>query len=201
MAFVHSRRQCSPNALAHIVRDITYASPPMCKNTGHPIPLGRKHPLLKFAAMVIFALANTSLLAQDPREAPIRAIVENQALAWNAGDGPAYAREVSPDVSFTNLFGMVLYGKEPFVKRHSEILATFYKGTTKHHSIRRIRFITPDVAIVDIDNEVRGVKAMPGGIPVPPDGIIKTQLMEIFVRRDGKWWIEAYHNVDVKPSK
>jgi hypothetical protein len=38
-------------------------------------------------------------------------------------------------------------------------------------SRRRIRFLTPDVAIVDIDNEVRGVKAMPGGIVVPPDGV------------------------------
>ena len=56
-----------------------------------------------------------------------------------------------------------------------------------------------EAIIVDIDNEVHGVKAMPPGIPVPPDGIIKTQLMEVFVRRENAWWIEAYHNVDVKP--
>jgi hypothetical protein len=56
------------------------------------------------------------------------------------------------------------------VTRHAEILATFYKGTTKHHSIRRIRFITPDVALVDIDNEVRRVKTMPGGAIVNVSG-------------------------------
>jgi uncharacterized protein (TIGR02246 family) len=94
-----------------------------------------------------------------------------------------------------------MYGKAPFTQRHSEILGTFYKGTTKHHTIRRIRFVTPDVAVVDIDNEVRGVKTMPGGIAVPADGVIRTQLMEVFVRRDQRWWIEAYHNVDVKPAK
>ena len=66
--------------------------------------------------------------------------------------------------------------------------------------VRRIRLVTPDVAIVDIDNEVHGVKSMPPGIVVPPDGVVKTQLMEIFARRDGRWWIEAYHNVDVKAS-
>ena len=54
---------------------------------------------------------------------------------------------------------------------------------------------------IDIDNQVRGVKAMPKGITFPPNGIIKTQLMEIFVRRDGKSWIVACHNVDVKPAK
>jgi hypothetical protein len=63
-----------------------------------------------------------------------------------------------------------------------------------------ICFVTPDVAIVDIDNEVQGVKAMPAGIVVPPDAVIKTQLLEVFVRRKGEWWIEAYHNLDVKPG-
>jgi uncharacterized protein (TIGR02246 family) len=95
---------------------------------------------------------------------------------------------------------MVMYGQAAFAERHKQILATFYKGTTKHHAIRRIRFITPEVAIVDIDNEVRGVKAMPAGIRVPPGGIVKTQLMEVFVRRSGRWWIEDYHNVDTKPA-
>jgi uncharacterized protein (TIGR02246 family) len=133
-------------------------------------------------------------------EAQIRALVAAQAAAWNAGDAAAYARDVAPEVSFTNLFGMVMYGAPAFVERHRQILTTFYTGTTKHHQIRRIRFVTPDVAIVDIDNEVRGVKTMPAGISLPPDGVVKTQLMEVFVRRDGKWWIEAYHNVDTKPS-
>ena len=96
---------------------------------------------------------------------------------------------------------MVMYGKQAFAQRHLEILATFYRGTTKHHVIRHIRFVTPDVAIVDIDNEVRGVTAMPGSIVVPSDGVVKTQLMEVFVRREARWWVEAYHNVDVKPAK
>ena len=133
-------------------------------------------------------------------EAQIRSIVAAQAAAWDAGDGAAYARDIAPEASFTNLFGMVMYGQAAFAERHKQILATFYKGTTKHHAIRRIRFVTPDVAIVDIDNEVRGVKAMPAGISVLPNGIVKTQLMEVFARRGGRWWIEAYHNVDTKPA-
>jgi uncharacterized protein (TIGR02246 family) len=133
-------------------------------------------------------------------EAQIRTIIAEQAAAWNAGDGAAYAKDLAPDASFTNLFGMVMYGAAAFAERHQHILATFYKGTTKHHAIRRIRFVTSDVAIVDIDNQVRGVKMMPAGIVTPPDGIMRTQLMEVFVRRDDRWWIEAYHNVDTKPS-
>ena len=150
------------------------------------------------AAVVLMPLVAA---AQDAAaEAPIRAIIADQANAWNAGDGAGYARHLAPDASFTNLFGMVMYGAPAFISRHQEILSTFYKGTTKKHLVRKIRFVTPDVAIVDIDNEVHGVKAMPAGVAVPPDGVIKTQLMEVFVRRNGQWWIEAYHNVDTKPS-
>lgn len=161
--------------------------------------------MLRSVAMVLVTLATAMVavpVAQDrASEAAIRAIVSEQVAAWNAGDGHAYAKHLAPEASFTNLFGMVMYGAPAFEQRHADILATFYKGTTKHHDVRRIRFVTADVAIVDIDNEVRGVKTMPGGIVVPPDGVVKTQLMEVFVRREGQWWIEAYHNVDVKPAK
>ena len=144
-------------------------------------------------------VTETSSHHADP-DTRVRAIVADQVTAWNSGDGVAYARHVAPNISFTNLFGMVMYGAPAFAQRHAEILATLYRGTTKHHAIRRILFVTPDVAIVDIDNEVRGVTAMPAGITVPPDGIIATQLMQVFVRRDGQWSIEAYHNVDLKPA-
>jgi uncharacterized protein (TIGR02246 family) len=159
-----------------------------------------------FASLCLaLALATSQLPAVETeveaREEAIRAIVADQAAAWNAGDATGYAKQVAPDVAFTNLFGMVMYGSAPFRSRHTEILTTFYKGTTKKHVIRRIRFVTPDVAIVDIDNEVHGVTSMPGGILVPPDGVIKTQLMEVLVRRDAQWWIEAYHNVDVKQPR
>ena len=158
--------------------------------------------MLRLTAILLLAAALQPAPAAraTPDETAIRTIVADQAAAWTAGDIKRYTRGVAPDVAFTNLFGMVMYGAAAFEKRHAEILATFYKGTTKHHTIRRLRFITPDVAIVDIDNEVRGVKTMPAGIAVPPDGVIKTQLMEVFVRREGTWWVEAYHNVDVKPG-
>ena len=112
---------------------------------------------IRLAVLLLAALPHLAS-ADAAGEAAIRKIVAEQVTAWNAGDGAAYAKHLAPEAAFTNLFGMVMYGAPAFAKRHSEILATFYKGTTKHHSIRRIRFVTPDVAIVDIDNEVHGVK-------------------------------------------
>ena len=30
---------------------------------------------------------------------------------------------------------------------------------------------------------------------------MRTQLLEVFARRDGRWRVEAYHNVDVKTER
>ena len=62
-------------------------------------------------------------------EAALREIIAEQVVAWDAGDGMRYARRVAPDVSFTNLFGMVMYGAPALTARHSDILSSFYKGT------------------------------------------------------------------------
>jgi uncharacterized protein (TIGR02246 family) len=155
--------------------------------------------MVRLVVLAALCLTAATAAAQTPQdEAAVRAIIADQAAAWNAGDGGAYARHVAPDASFTNIFGMVMYGAAAFEKRHADILATFFKGTTKHHQVRRVRFVTADVAIVDIDNEVRGVKTLPDGLAVPADGVLRTQLMEVFTRRDGRWWVDAYHNVDTK---
>jgi uncharacterized protein (TIGR02246 family) len=155
--------------------------------------------MVRLVVLAALCLTAATAAAQTPQdEAAVRAIIADQAAAWNAGDGAAYSRHVAPEASFTNIFGMVMYGAPAFEKRHAEILATFFKGTTKHHQVRRVRFVTADVAIVDIDNEVRGVKTLPEGLAVPADGVLRTQLMEVFTRRDGRWWVDAYHNVDTK---
>src|SRR5437868_6788382 len=118
--------------------------------------------VIGLAAIVLFASSVIGVRqSADRDETAIRAIVSDQAAAWTAGDVGRYTAHLGHDVSFTNLFGMVMYGSEAFTARHAEILRTFFKGTRKQHTIRRIRFVTPDVAIVDIDNEVRGVTAMP----------------------------------------
>jgi ketosteroid isomerase-like protein len=80
---------------------------------------------LRVALIVLLIVAAAVLFAEDGvAEAPIRALVADQAAAWNAGDGPAYTRHLAPDAWLTNIFGMIMYRAPAFAKRHAEILAT-----------------------------------------------------------------------------
>ncbi len=136
-------------------------------------------------------------LASD--EARIRAIIAEQVTAWNAGDAKAFSASFAEDGSFTNIRGTVFYGHRAFQDRHAEIFRGFFKGSTLAMSPTRIRFVRPDVAIVDVATELSELRGRtPPGVKARADGKIRTRLQEVFVKNEGRWRIASYHNVDVK---
>ena len=132
-------------------------------------------------------------------EAPIRAIIAEQVIAWNAGDAKAFSASFAEGGSFTNIRGTVFYGHRAFEDRHAEIFRGFFKGSKLAMSPTRIRFVRPDVAIVDVVTELSRLQGRtPPGVKAGPDGTIRTRLQEVFVKDGDRWRIASYHNVDVK---
>jgi uncharacterized protein (TIGR02246 family) len=108
---------------------------------------------------------------------------------------------VTEDVSFTNIFGTVRYGRAEFVKRHIEIANTIFKGTTPKSSIAKLRFVRQDVAIADVSGEITGFpQPPPAGVPVGADGVLRFKLLLVLIKDQGVWWITEYHNVAVTPE-
>lgn len=145
-----------------------------------------------------YAGVPTSAMSDSSDEASIRSIIASQVVAWNAGDAKAFSASFAEDGSFTNIRGTVAYGRRAFENRHAEIFQTIFKGSKLTMSPTRIRFVRPDVAIVDIDTELRDIAGVPPGVKVMADGRIRTRLQEVLVKNNGTWLIESYHNVDVK---
>lgn len=126
--------------------------------------------------------------------------VTRQETAWNRGDANGFAEQFDVDGSFTNIIGRVLFGHDGFEKQHARIFETIYKGSTLKLTIRRLQFANPDVAVADIDTEVTNYQKIPLGVPVPRDGVLRTRLLEVLVRKNGAWWIVAFHNVAFAPD-
>lgn len=145
---------------------------------------------------MVWVLASGAFAASED-EAAIRKLIEKEVAAWNAGDAKAYASHFAEGGTFTNLYGMFFEGRQEFEARHAEIFSTFFKGSTRKVSIRKLRFVTPEVAIVDLEAEVRNVRNMPG-VTLPEDGVLRIRPLLVFAKRNGAWWIETYHNVQVK---
>lgn len=66
-------------------------------------------------------------------EARIRAIVDEQVTAWNAGDAVAFSKSVGEQESFTNIRGTVCYGHKAFEDRHREIFDGFWRVESYHN--------------------------------------------------------------------
>jgi uncharacterized protein (TIGR02246 family) len=133
-------------------------------------------------------------LSRDTRA--IEAFVAGLTDAWNRGDAKAFSARFAADGGFTNVLGMVDYGRPIFEQRHTEIFSTIYKGSVLQQSIGKLRFIRPDIAVVDINAAVTGYVRLPPGVQAGSDGALRAKLQLVLAKENSEWWITAFHNVD-----
>ncbi len=155
-----------------------------------------------FLSLLLLTLLATSVAATSQTtedEAAIRAIVQSETDAWNRGDAEAFAAHYAEDGSFTNVIGQQAYGRKAFVAQHAMIFSTIYKGSHNVFTVGKIKFLRPDVAVVDIDGVLTGALRLPPGMKPDPDGATRVKLQEVMTREKGSWWIAAFHNVAVTP--
>jgi uncharacterized protein (TIGR02246 family) len=154
--------------------------------------------LLVAIPILIFA---TQLSAQSSSDTTaIRNIVRSEVDAWNKGDAVGYSRDFAATGTFTNIRGQFFTGYPGYLKQHEVIFQGIYKNTTLKQEIASLKFIRPDVAIVETVTTVAGATESPAGITRDEKGRIRTRLLQVVAKEAGTWKIVTYHNVDVKPG-
>jgi uncharacterized protein (TIGR02246 family) len=113
--------------------------------------------------------------------------------AWNKHDANAFAMTFTEDADFTNVAGMHARGREAVKAFHLPIFATFFKDSHQTAQIRSIRFLSADLAAVDVDWQMTGAKSQWN-----PNSDRKGLLNWLMSRqRDGAWLIEVMHNTEL----
>jgi len=128
-------------------------------------------------------------------ETEIQQVLVELTDAWNRGDAKAFGARYRVDGTFTNVNGSFYLGRDEFNLRHDEVFRGVFKGTKLSMVIRKVCFLRPDIAVVDIDLSVFDCQARPAGVQVGPGGALRTSLLMVLTKDHGKWWIAAYHNV------
>jgi uncharacterized protein (TIGR02246 family) len=140
------------------------------------------------------------MIASPSDEAAVRKIIQDEGIAWNKGDAEAHARYFATDGTFTNLLGMFFTGHEAFLERHDQIFKTVYRRSTKDEDIVSLKFVRPDVAIVETLETITGYQKLLPGTSADAMGCLRTRLLQVLVKNGAGWEIASYHNVDVKPG-
>jgi uncharacterized protein (TIGR02246 family) len=130
-------------------------------------------------------------------EAAINAVITDRFLAgWNAHDAHLFASAFAPDADFTNVRGMSASGRENIEQFHAQAFQKMFMQSHQTAEVKKMRFLKPDVAVVDVRWEMTGA--------LTPDGVsrpFRTGLLDlVFTSSSGSWLITVMHNVDLTLS-
>lgn len=157
--------------------------------------------VLSFLLFATLLFATVAALPQTPpEEPPIRQIIQDEIAAWNAGDAAAFARHFAADGTFTNIRGQFFTGRDAFTERHDFIFKGIYRGTTMKQDIVSLKFVRPDVAVVETLTAVLGINKPSPGMSVDAKRRLRSRLLQVMLKEGGEWKIATFHNTDVRPD-
>jgi uncharacterized protein (TIGR02246 family) len=120
-------------------------------------------------------------------EGAIQNIVKQLEIAWNGYDSVGWAAFFTEDANFIHIYGGQLDGRPAIEAAHRIIFDTVYKGSYLSFTLRSIRFVRPDVAIVFTQMHLKFYEGN------------ETRKMEtrptlVVVKERAKWQIVAFQN-------
>jgi uncharacterized protein (TIGR02246 family) len=129
--------------------------------------------------------SDTLDLATD--EAAVKDLLGQMVAAWGANDADAFAQLYTEEATVATA-GAQQQGREAIRAFMAAGFAGPLKGTTSTEDAQRIRFVAPDVAIVN----TLGGFILPGGQAVLPS--LQRQATWVLSRAGSGWLVESYHN-------
>ena len=91
----------------------------------------------------------------------LRALVATYTAAWNRGDGAGFASVFADDADFTSIRFDRAHGRADIAAGHQRIFDTLYRDTELRAHVERIRYVGPDVAVVDVDGQLFNAAGVP----------------------------------------
>ena len=156
--------------------------------------MSRFNNCLILSALILAAALSTNA-QESPKiskdEAAIRKVVKQVEDGWNAHDGKPFADPFATDADYVVVNGARIKGREAIEKGHTAIFTTFYKESHIVSTVRSIRFLRPDVAIVHLEWNLE----FRAGGETRKSHAMNTMVMT----KDGdKWSIAAFQNTPIQ---
>ena len=123
-------------------------------------------------------------------EQAIGDLLKQLEAAWNTGDSKAWAAKFLEDATFIHIFGGQLDGRPAIEAAHRTIFDTIYQGSQAIITLRSIRALRPDIAIVFAQAQT---KFFEGGQARE----LHTRPTLIVVQEQSKWQIAALQNTRI----
>jgi uncharacterized protein (TIGR02246 family) len=142
----------------------------------------RPRTLIFAAAFLITSTATADAqLGTSTDEAAIRKVLDIRNAAYNNHDAKALAATYAPDADLVTGTGRIVSGRAAIERNYAESFAGVDKNAVVKTESSKIRYLTADTAILDLDGVTTG----------RADETIKTHATWVYVRRSGEWTVVA----------
>ena len=133
------------------------------------------------AFLILTAATAEAQLGTSADEAAIREILDARNAAYNNHDAKALAATYAPDADLVTGTGRIVSGRAAIERNYAESFAGVDKNAVVKTESSKIRYLTADTAILDLDGVTTGRS----------DGTIKTHATWVYVKRNGEWTVVA----------
>jgi len=106
---------------------------------------------------------------------------------WNRHDAKQMAAGFAEDATLVSAFGRAVVGREAIEKLFAEEQAGSMKDSQALPSELKIQFVTRNIAVVDEEIELGGMRSPEGKVVEPR----RFRLSNVVSKKAGKWWIAA----------
>jgi uncharacterized protein (TIGR02246 family) len=148
---------------------------------------------------VLMAASVAAVLADVPGtladERGIREVIRAREAAWNSDNAARYRELMTEDADTISATGRSASGSDAVITLYSEQRLGVYKGATTATPIESIRFLRADVALVNTNFSVTGLRAADG----TPMSERKGRLLFLLVKDQGRWLITAMRGMPETP--
>lgn len=150
---------------------------------------------LTFLLMSV-AWAGPQAQAQSSRSeadvAAIKGVVAGYSDAFNHHDAGATSNLFAEDADFTNLRGLYRHGRKEIEQTFAGLYAGVLKNAHRTDTVKNVRFLTPEIAVMDDLWEISG--------STPADGSANPQRKGLFdwvlTKTNGRWVIIVFHEAE-----
>ena len=123
-------------------------------------------------------------------EAAIRESVKQMETGWNTKSGALFAKPFAEDADYVVINGMYIKGRATIESAHQRIFDTIYKDTNITLTVKQIRFLRPDVAVVHVE----------GHRTSSTQALAQDAMMTLLMTKEKLgWMISAFQNTAVAP--
>jgi uncharacterized protein (TIGR02246 family) len=146
------------------------------------------------ASMMTFGYSRTGSAQTNPGEAGVKQALADYIDGFNHHDAAAVAAQFAEDAERTTVRGDVSHGRGAIEKSYAGLFGGMLKNAHRSATVKSVRLLTPEIALVDADYELTG-RTTNSGAEQPP---VKGLLSLVMTKHGDKWLITDFHEQEME---